>query len=362
MAPSPSLASSSCRVWVMMRGATTSQPCRFGTSVLDTLASEDEVIIATRGHYDCLPKIAWREDATRGLYLRNGGANNHDDKNDFTTTTIPMGRARACAALGSPSCPTTVTTTTTTTTTSTTQQHPRRQFVNLAVVGLLLDPTGQSMLLTRRPSYMRSFPGAWVLPGGSVDDTDASLAAAASREVQEETGLRVPASQWQAFGLWESVYPTVLNADTDYQIKAHHVVVYLAARLENQQHMQDLYLCDQEVDGAAWLSREQVWEILQNTTSTSSSSSPPPDTTITMEKRSTTREAEAATEAQSSGNHEPVEIPLQELFGIYPIPKASLSAEEDGHDWCGTAQGTVFALEEFCQSNSDWTRPNIAKL
>ena len=46
------------------------------------------------------------------------------------------------------------------------------------------------MLLTRRPRTMRTFPGAWVLPGGSVDPTDKSIAAAALRdELTSKAGL-----------------------------------------------------------------------------------------------------------------------------------------------------------------------------
>ena len=59
----------------------------------------------------------------------------------------------------------------------------------LAAVALAMDPVRQCVLLTRRPRSMRTFPGAWVLPGGSVDATDGSTAAAALRELAEETGL-----------------------------------------------------------------------------------------------------------------------------------------------------------------------------
>jgi 8-oxo-dGTP pyrophosphatase MutT (NUDIX family) len=65
----------------------------------------------------------------------------------------------------------------------------------LAAVALVVDPEactgGGAVLLTRRPRSMRSFPGAWVLPGGGVDSSDAGVSAAAVRELKEETGLRI---------------------------------------------------------------------------------------------------------------------------------------------------------------------------
>jgi len=48
---------------------------------------------------------------------------------------------------------------------------------------------GPDMLLTERAHDMRSHPGQVSFPGGSVDETDATVAHAALREAQEETGL-----------------------------------------------------------------------------------------------------------------------------------------------------------------------------
>jgi 8-oxo-dGTP pyrophosphatase MutT (NUDIX family) len=50
-------------------------------------------------------------------------------------------------------------------------------------------PAGPDLLLTERAHDMRSHPGQVSFPGGSVDAADASPAAAALREAQEETGL-----------------------------------------------------------------------------------------------------------------------------------------------------------------------------
>ena len=50
-------------------------------------------------------------------------------------------------------------------------------------------PAGPDLLLTERAHGMRSHPGQISFPGGSLDPTDASPAAAALREAEEETGL-----------------------------------------------------------------------------------------------------------------------------------------------------------------------------
>lgn len=58
----------------------------------------------------------------------------------------------------------------------------RHPFVRLASCVLLVDGNG-SVLLTRRAPHMRSFPRAWVFPGGGVDAGEI-LPAAAARELQ----------------------------------------------------------------------------------------------------------------------------------------------------------------------------------
>ena len=52
---------------------------------------------------------------------------------------------------------------------------------------------GIEVYLSRRPSHFRYYPGAFVFPGGRVDDVDADLRATACREVEEEIGVRINA-------------------------------------------------------------------------------------------------------------------------------------------------------------------------
>jgi 8-oxo-dGTP pyrophosphatase MutT (NUDIX family) len=59
-----------------------------------------------------------------------------------------------------------------------------------AVLVPVLDyPEGAAILLTRRADTLRNHSGQISFPGGRRDDSDATLAAAALREAQEEVGL-----------------------------------------------------------------------------------------------------------------------------------------------------------------------------
>lgn len=81
-----------------------------------------------------------------------------------------------------------------------------------ATVVLLRDGAGGvEVLLGERPSDRGSFAGAWVFPGGAVDDEDAAGDAldspeaarrAAVRETLEEVGLTVDAGDLVEFAVW----------------------------------------------------------------------------------------------------------------------------------------------------------------
>lgn len=70
-----------------------------------------------------------------------------------------------------------------------TYEHPRPA-LTADVVVLARGPAGPAVLLVRRAH--EPFEGCWALPGGFVDEGEVPEAAA-RRELEEETGLRVEA-------------------------------------------------------------------------------------------------------------------------------------------------------------------------
>lgn len=67
------------------------------------------------------------------------------------------------------------------------------------LVGISFGLAGPSVLLTKRASGLQHHPGQIAFPGGKIETSDASAAAAALREAQEEVGL-IPAKV-QVLGL-----------------------------------------------------------------------------------------------------------------------------------------------------------------
>ncbi len=75
------------------------------------------------------------------------------------------------------------------------------QPIDVAVVAARVrTPAGDRILLTRRPPN-GILPDSWELPGGKFEDGEAA-AAAAARELREETGL--DALSFDPLGVWES--------------------------------------------------------------------------------------------------------------------------------------------------------------
>lgn len=74
------------------------------------------------------------------------------------------------------------------------------------LVPVLRRPTGLSLLLTQRSEKLRAHGGQISFPGGRREDSDASAAAAALREAQEEVGL--PPEAVDVIGFLDD-YPTI---------------------------------------------------------------------------------------------------------------------------------------------------------
>ncbi len=128
-------------------------------------------------------------------------------------------------------------------------------------VVILLESSDAHVLVTRRAKHMRTFPGVWVPPGGSVEAGE-TLLETGLRELEEETGIAVPASDesgssGRVLCLWESVYPPFLERGLP---KRHHVVVYFLVRANDDHETLDekIVLEPEEVDASAWLSKENV--------------------------------------------------------------------------------------------------------
>jgi 8-oxo-dGTP pyrophosphatase MutT (NUDIX family) len=68
----------------------------------------------------------------------------------------------------------------------------RENPIPAAAVAFMRDTEqGIEVYLSRRPAHFRYYPGAFVFPGGRLDEEDRDLKAAACREVKEEIGVEI---------------------------------------------------------------------------------------------------------------------------------------------------------------------------
>lgn len=168
--------------------------------------------------------------------------------------------------------------------------HQQRRFPcpRIAAVGIVVAklPSGKrGVLFTRRASHMRTFPGAWVLPGGSCDKGEHPRETAA-REVFEETSI-VCDAVGEPIGAWESCFPT-FRASAEVPLKAHILmIVYVCsargsqiATEEGEGHRAEtasksgaaaastdlppVKLQESECDAYAWLSETELRRIVDS--------------------------------------------------------------------------------------------------
>mmetsp|Transcript_32682 Transcript_32682/g.47910 ORF Transcript_32682/g.47910 Transcript_32682/m.47910 type:complete len:352 (-) Transcript_32682:241-1296(-) len=122
---------------------------------------------------------------------------------------------------------------------------------------ILVVSADNRILLTRRSSHLRSFPSAWVVPGGHVDPFESSLEQAAARELEEETGIQIPSplDQIEASVVYESAFPATLENGL---VKHRHLIVYMIARLDLEHQDVKVSPNPDEVDATVWIDADQL--------------------------------------------------------------------------------------------------------
>jgi 8-oxo-dGTP pyrophosphatase MutT (NUDIX family) len=84
-----------------------------------------------------------------------------------------------------------------------------------SVIVLRNAPDGPEVLLVQRNPEQRFMGGAWVFPGGAVDEGDAGPDATALREAEEEAGLRLPGPEALVpFSRWITPSEVTVRFDT----------------------------------------------------------------------------------------------------------------------------------------------------
>ena len=77
---------------------------------------------------------------------------------------------------------------------------------------------GVEVCLGQRDLVARFMPGVWVFPGGAVDPEDgegeAGFRVAASRELEEEVGITVPADEMVPYSRWITPRVVAIRFDT----------------------------------------------------------------------------------------------------------------------------------------------------
>mmetsp|Transcript_11313 Transcript_11313/g.26026 ORF Transcript_11313/g.26026 Transcript_11313/m.26026 type:complete len:342 (+) Transcript_11313:97-1122(+) len=228
-----------------------------------------------------------------------------------TSSRLPMENARTCPVSSS----------------SVAQLSKRHPFVRLAVAVVVTD-RWRRVLLTRRCRHMRTFPRAWVCPGGGVDAGEGLLVAAA-REVKEEVGLDVEPESMAPLVLWESVFPTTPQACVEEgQIRGHHLVLFLVAHLNEKPEIGSavaLKLQEEETDAAVWLPTESVRQALEESPMIADEQGP---ATLSSSVSSTSAQSHKLMLADGTQQEE---VSVMDMLQIYPSPDGLLNGCGEGH-------------------------------
>lgn len=139
--------------------------------------------------------------------------------------------------------------------------HSREDLSVRVGVAVLLESSDGKILLTRRPSRLRSFGGLYVLPGGNLEP-DETLVQAGLRELLEETGVHIQDnSNVRPFCLWESTFPLSFEEDMGNEGLTHqHLVIYIHVRAAHISSQDPTPFRPQvsEISELVWVSRQEA--------------------------------------------------------------------------------------------------------
>lgn len=125
---------------------------------------------------------------------------------------------------------------------------------HIVASAIVLDESHDNVLMIHHGTYDK-----WLPPGGHVEvDEETSLWGAASREVQEETGLKSMARHAQLAAPFDiDTHPIPANPKKGEGDHFHHDFMYLAVATEAFEPDPQL----EEVKAAKWMPREQLREL-----------------------------------------------------------------------------------------------------